>query len=55
MPVDLPISWASHLALISTGTSAVVFASKDLSSGSPELLWATSTLINLSEPLFPLL
>lgn len=34
MPIDLPISWASHLALISTGTSAVVSEIKGLNSDS---------------------
>lgn len=40
LPRDLPISWASYLALASTGTFAVVLESKSLSSGAPpELPW----------------
>lgn len=41
MPLDLPISWASHLALIFTGTSDGVFKAEGLSSGSTsEFPWA---------------
>lgn len=52
MPTDLPTSWASHLALISTGTSASVFESKGLSSGSTCI--ALGKRINVSELLLPL-